>query len=294
MSCDRCGELTRDLMFDCSCGKMYCAVCGYESCGEYDHIKETYENCWFCVTNNEYIDPPLMYVNRDIFTSLGRWSRFFQNVKITEIVNIISNVLRGKRETKRVKIYPRCIDVFNAFRLCRLESVRVVIVGQDCYHSNGQAMGLSFSVRSGITPPPSLVNIYKELENDGFTIKNKSNGDLTVWARRGVFLYNMALTVEESTPLSHVGLWKHFSQCVISHLLSETKGLVFILWGAEAQSLTNKIKSSQGDHHIISSPHPSPLSAYRGFFGSRPFSRANAFLHPRSIDWNLDDTSTSI
>ena len=289
MSCHGCGEFTDDLMFACVCGATeWCAPCGYELCGDYNPRDKAYDECKVCsALKTAYINPTLSETNNEMLSSVGGgWSRFFTNPKIVEIVQIISNLLRRKRNAHNVAIYPRPCDVFNAFKLCPLESVRVVIIGQDCYHGEGQAMGLSFSVRPGIRPPPSLVNIYKELENDGFTIKDKSSGDLTLWAKRGVFLYNTALTVEHATPGSHIKWWKHFSELVISHLLSETRGIVFILWGAEAQSLSKEIMASNRSHHILSSSHPSPFSVHRGFFGSRPFSRANAFLK-MPIDWNL-------
>ncbi|MGN6394602.1 MAG: uracil-DNA glycosylase [Mucilaginibacter sp.] len=186
-------------------------------------------------------------------------------------------------------VYPKNGDIFNAFNTTPFDDVKVVILGQDPYHGERQAHGLSFSVQKGITPPPSLRNIYKELLTDipGFTIPN--HGDLTEWAKQGVLLLNASLTVRANTPGSHQKRgWEQFTDTVIKKLSDERDGLVFILWGAFAQAKAELIDTTK--HHIIKSPHPSPFSADRGFFGSKPFSRTNAYLEKEGrtpIDWQI-------
>ena len=187
------------------------------------------------------------------------------------------------------QIYPPGSLIFNAFNTTPLPKVKVVVLGQDPYHNPGQAMGLSFSVPKGVTIPPSLRNIYKELETDvGFTSPN--HGDLTPWAEQGVFLLNAMLTVERNKPSSHRDIgWQNFTDAVIRTLSREREHLVFMLWGAFAQKKSVLI---DGDKHLIlSSPHPSPFSANRGFFGNKHFSKANQYLKQHGlgdIDWSLD------
>ena len=189
------------------------------------------------------------------------------------------------QELKKNKIifYPRGEQIFNAFNLTPLDKVKVVILGQDPYHGPNQAHGLCFSVPNSIKPPPSLVNIFKELQSDiGKTI-NPVNGNLEHWAKQGVFLLNTTLTVERSKPLSHQNYgWGEFTDKVISVIDNHLENIVFILWGAFAQSKKNLIDSKK--HLILTAPHPSPLSAHRGFFGSKPFSQTNAFLQSKQID----------
>ncbi len=177
-------------------------------------------------------------------------------------------------------IFPQYKNIFNALRYTDYDEVKVVILGQDPYHGTGEAHGLSFSVREGVKRPPSLDNIFKELYND-LGVKRENN-DLTDWARQGVFLLNSVLTVVKDTPLSHRNKgWEIFTDDLIKLLNKREKPIVFILWGSYARSkkalITNK------NHYIIESAHPSPLSAHRGFFGSRPFSRANNFLVSNGI-----------
>lgn len=173
-------------------------------------------------------------------------------------------------------VYPHPEQVFSAFTHCPFNQVKVVILGQDPYHGKSQAHGLSFSVQSGTAIPPSLKNIYKELQTD-CNRPPREDGDLTDWAKQGVLLLNTTLTVKAGSPLSHTGLgWEDFTDAVIDILNQKKDHLVFILWGAHANKKADKI--DQKRHHIISAPHPSPLSAHRGFFGSRPFSQANAYL----------------
>ena len=187
------------------------------------------------------------------------------------------------------KIYPKNADIFNAFNKTPLDKLEVVILGQDPYHGESQAHGLSFSVQKGITIPPSLRNIYKELATDipGFTIPN--HGDLTEWAEQGVLLLNASLTVRAASPGSHQKRgWETFTDTVIKKVSDEKEGIVFILWGSFAQAKAELI--DQTKHHIIKSPHPSPFSADRGFFGSKPFSKTNEILvkeGKKPIAWQI-------
>lgn len=186
-------------------------------------------------------------------------------------------------------IFPPMNDIFNAFKLCAYENVKVVILGQDPYHGDGQAHGLAFSVKKGVEIPPSLKNIYKEMESDiGFHAP--AHGCLEGWAKQGVFLLNTALTVRCGQPLSHRGKgWEIFTDHVISLLSAREKPMVFLLWGANARSKRSLIDASR--HLVLEAPHPSPLSAFAGFFGCRHFSKANAFLERQGegVDWRLDD-----
>ena len=188
------------------------------------------------------------------------------------------------------KIYPKGSDIFNAFWQTPFDKVEVVILGQDPYHGEKQAHGLSFSVQKGITPPPSLKNIYKELQTDipGFT--TPMHGDLTGWANQGVLLLNASLTVQAGSPGSHQKKgWEIFTDKVISTISEKKTGVVFILWGAFAQAKSELI--DQTKHFIIKSPHPSPFSADRGFFGSKPFSKTNALLEKegkKPINWQIE------
>ena len=187
-------------------------------------------------------------------------------------------------------IYPDKYDIFNALHFTPYEKTKVVILGQDPYHGPGQAHGLSFSVKPGVPIPPSLQNIYRELADDlGCKIPN--HGFLEHWAKQGVLLLNTVLTVRAGQANSHRGKgWEQFTDRVISLLNEREKPVVFILWGRPAQSKKALITNSH--HYFIESPHPSPLSASRGFFGSRPFSRANRFLRENNmeeIDWQIPD-----
>lgn len=192
------------------------------------------------------------------------------------------------QEYRTQKIYPDMYAIFNALHYTSLADTKVVILGQDPYHGPGQAHGLSFSVQPGIAPPPSLINIFKELQTDlGCTVPN--NGCLKPWADQGVLLLNTVLTVREHAANSHHGRgWEIFTDKIIALLNEREKPLAFILWGSPARSKKKMITNPQ--HFIVESPHPSPLSASRGFFGSRPFSRVNTFLEQNGqtpIDWQL-------
>jgi uracil-DNA glycosylase len=196
--------------------------------------------------------------------------------------------LRAEKLAGKV-IYPRGDDFFLALDSTPPSSVRVVILGQDPYHGPDQAHGLSFSVKNGVRIPPSLSNIFTELESD-LGIKRPSHGDLTGWAMQGVLLLNSVLSVEQGRAGSHQGKgWEHFTDAVVSALSNSERPLVFMLWGAQAQRKGAAI--DQQRHCILKAPHPSPLSAYRGFFGCRHFSQANAFLGAQGlqpVDWSLD------
>ena len=188
------------------------------------------------------------------------------------------------------QIFPDAEDLFNAFHLTPLEDVKVVILGQDPYHNIGQAHGLCFSVKPGVEIPPSLINIYKELQDDlGCYIPN--NGYLVKWAKQGVLMLNTVLTVRAHQANSHRGIgWEQFTDAAIRVLNEQDRPVVFILWGKPAQMKRQMLSNPR--HLILEAPHPSPLSSYRGFFGSKPFSKTNAFLQAnglKEIDWQIEN-----
>ncbi len=187
------------------------------------------------------------------------------------------------------EIYPPEADVFNALKLTELAGVKVVMLGQDPYHGPGQAHGLCFSVRPGIKVPPSLRNMYKELESDIPGFKAPQHGFLESWARQGVLMLNTVLTVEKGKAHSHAGLgWETFTDKVIQAVNEHCEGVVFLLWGSHAQKKGSHVDRRR--HHVLSAPHPSPLSAHRGFFGCRHFSKTNQLLEAQGktpIDWQL-------
>ena len=194
------------------------------------------------------------------------------------------------QEYQKTQIFPPADDIFNAFHLTPLNDVKVVIIGQDPYHNDGQAHGLCFSVKPETSIPPSLVNIYKELKDDvGCYIPN--NGYLVKWAKQGVLLLNTVLTVRAHQANSHKGIgWEKFTDSVIQVLNTQDQPIVFILWGSPAQK--KKAMLNNPHHLILEAPHPSPLSAYRGFFGSKPFSKTNKFLeinNVKPIDWQIEN-----
>lgn len=190
-----------------------------------------------------------------------------------EFKNFLNKV---DEEYNRYICYPKKEDIFNALKKTPYEKVKVVIIGQDPYHGEGEAHGLSFSVKKGIKLPPSLQNIFKELKND-LGIINEKDGDLTKWAEEGVLLLNSILTVKKDMPLSHKELgWQLLTDYIIKKINEKDEAVVFILWGAFAKSKKSFITNKK--HLIIESTHPSPFSAYNGFFGSRPFSKTNEFL----------------
>ena len=200
-----------------------------------------------------------------------------------KFMDIVNNEYQSKI------IYPPKEDIFAALKNTSYKDVKVVIVGQDPYHGEGEAMGLSFSVHEGIKLPPSLKNIYKELEDD-LGIKPVNSGDLTKWTKEGVLLLNATLTVVKDTPNSHSKLgWDKFTDYVIKKINAKDEPVVFILWGNFARSKKEFITNPK--HLVIESTHPSPFSARNGFFGSRPFSKTNDFLiknNIKPIDWDLN------
>ncbi len=200
-----------------------------------------------------------------------------------------------RAEYASYQVFPPAGDILNAFHLTPLSKVKVVILGQDPYHEPGQAHGLSFSVKPGIQLPPSLVNIYQELHDDlGCYIPD--NGCLTKWAEQGVLLLNSVLTVRAHQAFSHAGFgWQQFTDAAIRAVNEQDRPIAFILWGRSAQD--KSVMLTNPKHLVLKSPHPSPLSAYRGFFGSRPFSRVNHFLEENGvtpIDWQIENVTKSI
>ena len=194
------------------------------------------------------------------------------------------------QEYRTAQVFPPAEDVFNAFHLTPLGQVKVVIIGQDPYHNVGQAHGLCFSVKPEVEIPPSLVNIYKELEDDlGCTIPN--NGYLVKWAKQGVLMLNTVLTVRAHQANSHRGKgWEQFTDAAIRALNEQDRPIVFLLWGGPAGQKASMLNNPK--HLVLKAPHPSPLSAYRGFFGCRHFSKTNAFLEANGIqpiDWEIEN-----
>ena len=194
------------------------------------------------------------------------------------------------KEYNTTRIFPPSDDIFNAFHLTPLSQVKVVIIGQDPYHNEGQAHGLCFSVKPGVDVPPSLVNIYKELKDDlGCYIPN--NGYLVKWAKQGVLMLNTVLTVRAHMANSHRGKgWEEFTDAAIRALNKQDRPIVYFLWGRPAQTKEKMLNNPR--HLILKAPHPSPLSAYNGFFGSKPFSQTNRFLEENGIppiDWQIEN-----
>ena len=215
------------------------------------------------------------------------WLKFIKSEFDKEYMNSIKKSILNYKKSGKI-IYPKNNEIFNALNLTDFEKTKVIILGQDPYHGPGQAHGLSFSVKDGIKPPPSLMNIFKEIESDLSIKVEKENGNLTRWAKQGVLLLNSLLTVEKGKPLSHKEIgWETLTDKIIEILNQNKRGLVFILWGSNARS--KKYLISQNENLFIESAHPSPLSAHRGFLGSKPFSRTNDYLvknnmHP--INWS--------
>ena len=215
------------------------------------------------------------------------WLKYIEAEFDKKYMRNVKNSILNSKESGKI-IYPKNNEIFNAINLTDFEKTKVIILGQDPYHGPGQAHGLSFSVKDGIKPPPSLMNIFKEIESDLSIKVKKENGNLTRWAKQGVLLLNSLLTVEKGKPLSHKEIgWETLTDKIIEVLNQNKTGLVFILWGSHARS--KKYLISQNKNLIIESAHPSPLSAHRGFIGSKPFSRTNDYLvsnnmHP--INWS--------
>ncbi len=203
-------------------------------------------------------------------------------------------VFLEQRRQDGAVIFPRPSNWFAALNATPFEKVKVVVLGQDPYHGPGQAHGLCFSVQPGVKPPPSLVNIYQELASD-LGVEPPEHGYLQSWAEQGVLLLNAVLTVEQGQAGAHQGKgWELFTDAVVAALNAQREGLVFLLWGSHAQKKGAAIDTSR--HLVLKAPHPSPLSAYRGFFGCRHFSQANQFLQERGqlpINWQLPHSPTA-
>jgi uracil-DNA glycosylase len=199
----------------------------------------------------------------------------------------IANYLKEQKAAGK-EIYPAGPFIFNAFRLTPFNKVKAVLIGQDPYHGKGQAHGLSFSVLPGVKPPPSLMNMYKELKDD-LGIDIPAHGNLESWAKQGLLMLNTSLTVEAATPMSHSKIgWEQFTDAVIRTISEKKEGVVFILWGRFAQQKEALIDKSK--HFVLKAAHPSPFSAHNGFFGSKPYSRTNELLVQQGkepIDWAL-------
>jgi uracil-DNA glycosylase len=215
------------------------------------------------------------------------WSNQLQSEFEKDYMKSLRKFLLSQKEAKKI-IYPKGDEYFAALNLTPLSKVKVVIIGQDPYHGPGQAHGLSFSVRKGVRFPPSLQNIFKELHDDT-GVPMPMHGDLTHWAEQGVLLLNAVLTVEEGRAAAHQGKgWEQFTDQVIAALNKNREHIVYLLWGSYAQKKAAFVDRSK--NLVLESPHPSPLSAYRGFFGSKPFSKINKYLREhgiKEIDWSL-------
>ena len=227
-----------------------------------------------------------MLVANNLFNN--DWNSYLkEEVQKPYFLKLLNDV---NKEYEAYSCHPPLEQIFNAFCLTSYKQTKVLMLGQDPYHNPNQAMGLAFSVNKGVALPPSLQNIFKELEND-LKIKNTVSGDLTNWAKSGVLLLNAILSVRNNQPLSHASLgWEKFTDHVISLLNKKEEPMVFVLWGSYARSKKNLITNNR--HFIIENVHPSPLSAYRGFFGSKPFSKINAFLRLTNqgiINFDIED-----
>lgn len=217
----------------------------------------------------------------------GQWQQQLGAYLATDSMQTLASFLR-QENAKGKQIFPPNEQLFAALNATPFENVKVVILGQDPYHGYGQAHGLSFSVPDGVPTPPSLLNIYKELTRE-YAIATPTSGNLSAWANQGVLLLNSVLTVENGRPGSHKDKgWEGFTDQVIQQLVNQRQGLVFMLWGAYAQAKGRIINSQH--HCVLRAPHPSPLSAYRGFIGCGHFASANRYLQSRGIppiDWRL-------
>lgn len=215
----------------------------------------------------------------------GSWKKILQDQFDQPYFEQIARFLKAEKNAGKI-IYPPGPLIFNAFSQTPFDQVKVLLLGQDPYHGSGQAHGLCFSVQDGIKPPPSLQNIFKELQDDtGKAIPG--SGNLTHWAKQGVLMLNASLTVEANMPMSHSRIgWEQFTDAVIRKLSDQLQGVVFLLWGRFAQEKQNLIDPKK--HHVLMAAHPSPFSAYNGFFGCRHFSKTNQLLRQHGkteIDW---------
>ena len=220
-------------------------------------------------------------------TELPTWKEVLACERSSDYFQDLLRFIETERRNGKT-VYPPNKDIFNALAWTEFAAVKLVILGQDPYHGPNQAHGLCFSVKPPTPPPPSLQNIYKELHAD-LGLEIPKHGCLENWARAGVLLLNTVLTVERGLPQSHVGRgWERFTDSIITQLNEQRRGLVFLLWGSPAQKKANMIDPTK--HHILTAPHPSPLSAHRGFLGCRHFSKANQLLKSQGdqpIDWAL-------
>ena len=216
---------------------------------------------------------------------MNSWEEVISEERKKEYFKNLEKTINTKYETTTV--FPPKEKIFNAFDSTSFKDLKVVILGQDPYHGKGQAQGLAFSTPKEIKNPPSMVNILKEIESDLGKVSSCSDGDLTPWAKDGVLLLNTILTVEESKAKSHHKLgWEVFTDNIIKYISKTLENIIFLLWGAPAISKTKLIDEKK--HHILTAPHPSPLSAYRGFFGCKHFSQTNKILkslNKKEIDW---------
>ena len=229
----------------------------------------------------------MLFFQENIALIHPSWIEFFSGEAEEEYMRRLQLFL-NEEEKRGAVVYPRSVEVFSAFRYTPLDQVKVVVVGQDPYHGAGQAHGLSFSVPEGVAQPPSLKNIFKELSGD-LGVAPPPHGSLVGWARQGVLLLNATLTVREGEPKSHYGQgWETFTDRVIQKLCLEERPMVFLLWGKSALDKFEEIKGRRGEHLVLSAPHPSPFSAYSGFFGCSHFSKTNMYLKKmglNQIDW---------
>jgi uracil-DNA glycosylase len=225
------------------------------------------------------MSPTTLYINSD-------WRTFLKDELDSDNLQAIISALQTEMNT--YTIFPKNNELFNAFNITALENLKVVILGQDPYHGKEQAHGLSFSVPNGVKTPPSLRNIFKELQAD-LNIPISNNGNLSPWAKQGVLLLNATLTVREKEAGSHQKLgWENFTDRIIEKISKKKEGIIFLLWGAFAQRKSILIDVKK--HHILTAAHPSPFSAYRGFFGCKHFSKTNEILiknNQQPIDWRL-------
>ncbi|EPJ48268.1 MAG: uracil-DNA glycosylase [Osedax symbiont Rs2] len=219
-----------------------------------------------------------------------RWKKLIQQQQQQDYFIALIDAIAQER-AQGIEIYPKDKDIYNAFEYVDIDKIKVVILGQDPYHGVDQARGLAFSVSRDDKTPPSLVNIYKELQADIEAFEIPQHGDLSSWAQQGVLLLNTVLTVQRAKAHSHAKLgWELFTDAVITQISKQNPHCVFLLWGAHAQAKGENIDSQK--HLVLSAVHPSPLSAYRGFFGCKHFSTANTWLVAKGaagIDWKIED-----
>jgi len=217
------------------------------------------------------------------------WKSFLEEEFEQPYFQEIKDFIDQEQRSGKV-LFPQIKDIFSAFNHCPLADLKVVILGQDPYHNDGQAQGLAFSVPKGFKLPPSLKNIYKELYQD-LNIEPSSTGDLSTWAEQGVLLLNTVLTVEKNKPNSHKNSgWQEFTDAVLQKISHQKEGIIFVLWGNEAIKKEKLLDAQK--HFVLKSTHPSPFSAHAGFFGSKPFSKINGYLAAQGkvpINWEIKD-----